>query len=934
MARLGALSVIVMVLCLAAASAAERRVALVIGNGAYTGTGSLANTVNDAAAIGGSLEKLGFAVTIASDVDRRSAIAAIDSFSRELEGADVAFLFYAGHGMQIAGENFLLPVDVDVSSERALRYSAIDIGEVVSDMERKARVALVVLDACRDNPFLRELARTQKETRSAEALPGLSLMQLSGRGAIIAYAAAAGEVASDGAGRHSPYTEALIEEIDEQGVEVGLMFRRAAGRVFDATQGKRPELLVRLVDEVYLNPAPPIAVAEAVPAALAQAEMPAAAVVVAKAALADAPVALQRSARAEGFFGTKIIHKPDWAETVTLPAAIDWQPAPAAALGEIAGNKSFAAAAEIPLAGSADLRIAPAGTAAWYKIIVPVAGELKVTAPTPPANLDLFARVWNADRAVVADWQGAARPGGELAGVYALPEPGTYWIEITDNYNDAESPMAFRIDFGFAPASDQLEANNSPGTARPIPLPSEFRPAIFPRNDADWYRIWAAEPGKLSVLASSVPDNLDIAMRLWNLDGGVVRDWVVPARPGGDTLLEAEIPAPGVYMIEMADSYNDQASTQTFPLSVKFEGVGDEAEPNDNFGAAALRESTSSKRIAIFPRGDADWFSLDVDHPGELKLDVTGSPHELDVHVRVWNANKDVLQDWVGPMRKGGDVAMTADLPRPGRYFVEVVDGSNDASSLQLFEHRLTFTPQPDQYEPNNSIAEAAPLTAGGEILFNILPRGDADWFRIEAPSQGELAVFVDDGPKNLDLYYRVWNLDRQLVRDWVAPYAKGGLTEGFADLPAAGPYFIEVTDGSNDERSIEHATLRTVFTPTPDALEPNNSFGKAKLVAAGSTDLTSYILPKGDADWYEVAAPQPGSVTVLVEEVDPALDIYVRLWNGEGAASSWIGPPRPGGVTDANFPVDAAGTYRIELTDGNNDARSPKPFKVKIGFK
>ena len=212
------------------AFAGERRMALVIGNGAYTGAGRLANTTNDATAIAAALEELGFEVTLVLDVDRRAAISAIDDFGQAVVGADIAFLFYAGHGMQIGGQNFMLPVDVDISSERALRYSAIDIGEVVAETERSARVALIVLDACRDNPYVDVVAQTMREERAARPLQGLSAMQLSGRGAIVAYAAAAGEVASDGGGNHSPYTEALLAEIGSPGVEVGLMFRRAAGR--------------------------------------------------------------------------------------------------------------------------------------------------------------------------------------------------------------------------------------------------------------------------------------------------------------------------------------------------------------------------------------------------------------------------------------------------------------------------------------------------------------------------------------------------------------------------------------------------------------------------------------------------------------------------------------------------------------------------------
>src|SRR6185295_11907883 len=138
-------------------------------------------------------------------------------------------------------------------------------------------------------------------------------------------------------------------------------------------------------------------------------------------------------------------------------------------------------------------------------------------------------------------------------------------------------------------------------------------------------------------------------------------------------------------------------------------------------------------------------------------------------------------------------------------------------------------------------------------------------------------AIVLDEGPDNLDLYYRVWDASHQIVRDWVAPYKKGGVTEGFADLPRPGVYFIEVVDGNNDERSVEPATLSTIFTPALDSFEPNNSFGHAAPLALDKP-YRANILPQGDSDWYLVEAPSAGKFSVVIDEVDPALDVSVRL--------------------------------------------------------
>jgi hypothetical protein len=159
-----------------------------------------------------------------------------------------------------------------------------------------------------------------------------------------------------------------------------------------------------------------------------------------------------------------------------------------------------------------------------------------------------------------------------------------------------------------------------------------------------------------------------------------------------------------------------------------------------------------------------------------------------------------------------------------------------------------------------------------------------------------------------------------------------GGVAEGFADVPRPGAYFIEVVDGNNDARSPEPATLATVFSPIADTLEPNDKFGAAAPFAIGET-IHANILPRGDADWYLLEAPAAGTFVVTVDEVDEELDIVVRLWDGEAAASSWVSPPRKGGVTEAEFAAPAPGFYRLELADSNNDARSKNPYRLTIGF-
>jgi hypothetical protein len=918
MAKLTALIITLAFMLCPGAAEAGRRVALIIGNGAYGEAAALPNPPNDARAVGAAMERLGFEVHLAVDVTQAQMLAAVDAYAQALQGAEAALLFYAGHGVQLDGRNFMLPTDIKIENERSVRYGALDINEVVAEMERASPVNIILLDACRNNPFVEQLKRSLK-TRSTSVATGLAPIKPQSSGTIIGFAAAAGEVAADGEGANSPYTTALLQEIEKPGVEVALALRRVAGHVIEETKGEqRPELLVRLVNEFYFKeaaPAPTVAVVEPKPEVKIEAPAP-------------------PGVTAEKTEGPRyVVPRVQWSKSDPKPPATkDWRPRPREKYAEGDENGTPGAATWIKLDASIDAAIAPKGDNDHYRFEAPLAGALTLSAKQMPANIDLAVRLLDANLQVVADWQVAPRPGGDLKVIFDVPRPGTYTLVAADSYNDAEAPQPFWIDLAYASADDGYEPNGTIGSAWPIQLSGEVKATIFPKGDQDWYRFWTEAPGRLEVKAHGVPQELDIAFRLYNADGAVIQDWQVAPRPGGETLAVFDLKLPGAYFLELADGSNDGRSIAPYTLTTVFAPSVDNFEPNDSFAEAVEIPATGSRRLTVLPKSDADWFRLDVDHPGELKIGAFDVPQSLDVAFRVHNRDKQVIADWMVPPRPGGDTVGMVDLPRPGDYYIEINDSYNDQGDIAHYRFETAYTPEPDQYEPNNSLGWATLVSTDAEFLFNILPRGDVDWFAVQVEYPGELKIGIDEGPKDLDLHYRVWNADRQVIRDWVAPYAKGGLTEGFADLPQAGFYFIEVVDGANDARSVEPATLQTQFTPANDSYEPNNGFGAASPVEAQGS-WQAHILPQGDSDWFRLEAPAAGELTVGLVGVPDPLDIYFRVWDANGGASNWYGPAKPNGDYAVPVPIAAAGAYCLEIADGNNDARSPVPFTVSWSF-
>ena len=213
--------------------AAEKRVALVFGNASYKAPARpLDNPKADARLIAKSLQKVGFKVMLKEDASKSAMESAIQDFGAQADGADIALVYYAGHGMEIGGKNYLLPVDAKLANARELDTQTMQL-DVILNFVEGAKLAIVVLDACRDNPFRDQVTRSLG-TRSLSVGRGLAPV-VPEHNMLIAYAAAAGFTAEDGTGRaNSPYAEALARHLTDPGVDIPRMF----GRVHDAVQAQ------------------------------------------------------------------------------------------------------------------------------------------------------------------------------------------------------------------------------------------------------------------------------------------------------------------------------------------------------------------------------------------------------------------------------------------------------------------------------------------------------------------------------------------------------------------------------------------------------------------------------------------------------------------------------------------------------------------------
>ena len=234
----------------ATAAKQGRRVALVIGIAAYEKVSPLRNPLNDAEAVAKTLRNIGFdSVTVATDTSRDRLTAALQKFAHETDDADWAVVYYSGHGIELNGRNYLLPTNAVLRTDRDVQFETVPMEQVMGAIDGARKLKLVVLDACRDNPFTNTIAQTARRAATSEDTSGGEIRTRSvGRGlgevkvkgaSLVVFAAKHGQTALDGEGSNSPFAIALVQRMATPGVELNKVFRLVRDDVMEATAGRQ-----------------------------------------------------------------------------------------------------------------------------------------------------------------------------------------------------------------------------------------------------------------------------------------------------------------------------------------------------------------------------------------------------------------------------------------------------------------------------------------------------------------------------------------------------------------------------------------------------------------------------------------------------------------------------------------------------------------------
>lgn len=203
------------------------------------------------------------------------------------------------------------------------------------------------------------------------------------------------------------------------------------------------------------------------------------------------------------------------------------------------------------------------------------------------------------------------------------------------------------------------------------------------------------------------------------------------------------------------------------------------------------------------------------------------------------------------------------------------------------------------EQEPNDSFAQADPIAPSGSVTGTIDPVRDVDFFRLEVPRAGELAVRIGNVAPELAIGFRVHDADRRVSTNWQRPLREGAETIGFADLPRGGEYFLELRHSGDNAASSQPYVLETTFTPVAEAWPPNDSPATAAPLTL-SVPVLATILPAGDVDWYRVQVDHRGEMQLRIDQVPAELTMVARVWDADRRVlHNWMRPLRAGADND-----------------------------------
>lgn len=345
-----------------------------------------------------------------------------------------------------------------------------------------------------------------------------------------------------------------------------------------------------------------------------------------------------------------------------------------------------------------------------------------------------------------------------------------------------------------------------------------------------------------------------------------------------------------------------------------------EIEPNNRV-ETATRVSPVGVITGKFGKRDNDYYIFKINKPGEWTVDISQISEDFQVNLGVYPVGK----PWLTNFSQETGKQLIVDLQFAGQYVLKVNE-KNNKSSASGYMLNTTFIPISDVIsEPNNKPETAYPVIAGAPIIGSILPKGDIDYYKFNAPKSGEWTVSIDKQPTTHQIELGVYPADGG---SWYADQSDKGDNKLVVDIPKGGFYILKVNE-ANRKRSVSGYNLKSTFIPNPDNYEPNNKATIASIIP-GTGEIIATILPKNEYDYYIFDTDKAGEWSITVAKQPDTWQIGLGVYPANGG--SWLSDRSEKGDNKLVVDLPSPGRYLLR-TQENNRKRSISPYKLNTVF-
>jgi len=440
--------------------------------------------------------------------------------------------------------------------------------------------------------------------------------------------------------------------------------------------------------------------------------------------------------------------------------------------------------------------------------------QVQIKIDNVPQSLKLKMDLYNKDFGYLYVSEKASENGEALTLTYDTKETGIHYIRLSDQNNgfSSESPYQISISgsvlnyaFPVGALTVEFENNDRYYSANPVGFDHSLTGSFDYKGDQDWYRILVSEKGLLTINLD-VASNTQSKLELYQLSATRTAE----NKGESQTLVYtvSDLSNPYIYLI-VSDS-NSEISNGSYELSLMFEPIIDDFEPNEDIGFAAVINPGVTQNAYIFPTGDNDWFEINIESPGIFRLELIDVPDVIDSRVYLYNRNKNVLTQ-KHALNMGEPIDLYYHISEPGKYYIRIHDNNNDQQSTFPYRFMVHHTIVDDQNEPNNSFSSATLLEESNLISGIIFPENDHDWFRFYVPEAGDIRIQLTEGfgiEANIELY----NDSKSQMAAWSARNINDGI-DMTTTIPAPDFYYIRLRDkGENNISSIPyHLTVSKI---------------------------------------------------------------------------------------------------------------------------